>query len=77
MHPHLPLILTAGVERHIILHSPTKTCPCAENLPLTPTPVRALPGPNPDDRARMFRALTLGIDAEDNDEDVGAIPSPE
>lgn len=55
MHPYLPLILTAGVERHILLHSPTPTSPCVENLEPTPTNVRPLPAPSL--RRRMIRAL--------------------
>ena len=71
MHPHMPLILTAGVERHILLHSPTPSCPCAEDLPLTPTRVRELPGPNMDDRRRMLRALIAGVDRDDEQDDDG------
>ena len=67
MHPYLPLLLTAGVERHIIMHSPTSTCPCAEDMQLTPTEVRELPGPNVNDRRRMIRALTSGRDPDDDE----------
>lgn len=67
MHPYLPLLLTAGVERHILMHSPTSTCPCAEDLQLTPTDVRELPGPNVNDRRRMIRALTSGRDPDDDE----------
>ncbi|KAJ3558005.1 hypothetical protein NM688_g1162 [Phlebia brevispora] len=65
-HPYLPLILTAGVERHILLHSATSIASCVENLQFTPREVRQLPGPNMEDRRRMIRALTSGIDLDDD-----------
>ena len=65
MHPHLPLILTSGVERHILLHSPTPILPCADDLQRTPTAVRALTGPSRGDRrSLMFRALTSGLEPD-------------
>lgn len=46
IHPVLPIIATAGIERHIILHSPTPSAPWATELPLTPTTTRPRPLPN-------------------------------
>lgn len=43
IHPVLPLIATAGIERQVVLHSPTPNTPWASNLPLTPTTTRSLP----------------------------------
>ncbi len=57
MHPHLPFIATAGIERHVLLHSPTATTPCTDELTHTPTAVRELPEANFNDRRRMLRAL--------------------
>ncbi|GJE88449.1 WD40 domain-containing protein [Phanerochaete sordida] len=68
-HPHWPYLVTAGVERHILLHSPTSDTPCIADMPLTPQEVRELPGPNPEDRGRMIRALTQGRDLDDPDVD--------
>jgi len=68
-HPHWPHLITAGVERHILVHSPTPSSPCAVDIPLTSPEVRALPGPNPEDRQRMIRALTAGRLPDDSDVD--------
>jgi WD repeat-containing protein 22 len=43
IHPVLPLIATAGIERQVVLHSPTPNTPWATNLPPTPTTTRSLP----------------------------------
>ncbi|CCM04928.1 uncharacterized protein FIBRA_07125 [Fibroporia radiculosa] len=43
MHPHLLHVVTSGIERDILLHSPTPVSPCATGLARTPTDVRALP----------------------------------
>lgn len=72
-HPHWPYLVTAGVERHIILHSPTSDTPCGVGLSLTPEEVRSLPGPNTEDRRRMIRALTLGREEDEYDDDVNTI----
>ena len=72
-HPSLLHIVTAGIERHVILHSPTKSSPCAKNLTLTPTTVRALPTGSPEDRSRFLRAISSGLGTNDLDEDVETI----
>jgi DDB1- and CUL4-associated factor 5 len=61
IHPTWPCVLTSGVERHIILHSPTPNSPCAVDMSKTPKEVRALPTEDsPEDRLRVIRALTEG-----------------
>ncbi|OCH92640.1 WD40 repeat-like protein [Obba rivulosa] len=71
MHPHLLHTVTAGIERHIVLHSPTPISPCADDMHLTPTNVRAVPDNNLERRHRAIR-LALGLedpnpDADDED----------
>ena len=68
-HPSLLHIVTAGIERHVILHSPTKSSPCTRNLELTPASVRALPEGTREDRTRFFRAISLGLGTNEMDED--------
>jgi len=41
-HPHFLHVVTAGIEKDIVLHSPTPTSPCAQNLQPSPTNVRRL-----------------------------------
>ncbi|PPR07786.1 hypothetical protein CVT26_014971 [Gymnopilus dilepis] len=41
-HPHLLHVVTAGIEKKIILHSPRQSSPCSESLQLSPTTVRKL-----------------------------------
>jgi WD repeat-containing protein 22 len=72
-HPSLLHIVTAGIERHVILHSPTKSSPCAKNLELTPASVRALPEGTREDRARFFRAISLGLGTNEMEEDAETI----
>ncbi|KAF7796301.1 hypothetical protein EIP86_007478 [Pleurotus ostreatoroseus] len=66
-HPHLPLLLTAGVERHIFIHSPTPNGPCLDEMEPTPTEVRQLPGPSLHSHRIMIRALTSGLAMDDDD----------
>ncbi len=35
-------VVTAGIEKDIVLHSPTPTSPCTQNLQLSPTNVRQI-----------------------------------
>ncbi|KAI0789582.1 WD40-repeat-containing domain protein [Abortiporus biennis] len=68
-HPQWPLIVTSGIERHILLHSPLPSSPCTESLPLTSQAVRELPEDNPEDRVRFIHALAYGrLDGEDEDD---------
>jgi len=40
IHPHLPLVATAGVERNVFLHSPTSSTPYTQDLEIIPCHVR-------------------------------------
>ena len=50
-------IVTAGIERNIILHSPTPSSPCTQNLPRTPVETRALSDNGELDQWMYIRAL--------------------
>ncbi|CAL1712958.1 unnamed protein product [Somion occarium] len=68
MHPHWPLLVTAGVERHMTLHSPFPSAPCASNMALTPHEVRALPPSNEVDHRRFVHALISGRHTEEEED---------
>ena len=72
-HPSLLHIVTAGIERHVILHSPTKSSPCAKDLTFTPTSVRGLPAGSPEDHNRYLRAVSSNLVTNDLDEDAETI----
>jgi len=72
-HPSLLHIVTAGIERHVILHSPTKSSPCVRDLSFTPTSVRALPVGSPEYHSPFFRAASSGLATSDFDEDAETI----
>ena len=72
-HPSLLHIVTAGIERHVILHSPTKSSPCVKDLTFTPTSVRRLPAGSPEEHGRFLRALSSGLGTNDPDEDAETI----
>lgn len=72
-HPSLLHIVTAGIERHVILHSPTKSSPCVKDLTFTPTLVRGLPAGSPEDHNRYLRAVSSNLVTNDLDEDVETI----
>ncbi|KAG6809995.1 hypothetical protein H0H92_013777 [Tricholoma furcatifolium] len=67
LHPHLLHAVTSGIERDIILHSPTPSSPCAPNLQRTSTEVRSLQEDGREDRAVYFRVLA-GIEAHPDDD---------
>lgn len=70
MHPTFPAVLTAGIERNILLHSPTLATPFmpSSSFSLTPTEVRALPTEQTPESARLMgRALGFSL-AGDVDE---------
>lgn len=75
MHPHWPLLVTAGVERYMLLHSPVPSGPCLTEAKSTPQEARPLPDANEEDRRRFVQALTSGrrTDEEDDDEDTIAL----
>jgi hypothetical protein len=55
------VIATAGIERHVILHSPTPNAPWATDLPPTLTSTRPLPsgGPAPSDPSVLRLLMRL------------------
>ncbi|RDB14747.1 DDB1- and CUL4-associated factor 5 [Hypsizygus marmoreus] len=73
-HPHLLHIVTSGVERDIVLHSPTPSSPCCAKLELTPTEVRSLGVDEQEDRIVYFRALAgFGMLLENEDSERATI----
>ena len=72
-HPSLLHVVTAGIEQHVILHSPTRSSPCVKDLTLTPTTVRELPAGSPEDHSRYLRAISTGLGTNDFEEDTDTI----
>ncbi|KAF5382441.1 hypothetical protein D9615_002712 [Tricholomella constricta] len=66
-HPHLPHIITCGIEKDIILHSPTPASPCVPNLERASTDVRVLSNYDDEDRSVYFRALAGMVPEEDSE----------
>ncbi|KAH9975631.1 WD40 repeat-like protein [Russula compacta] len=70
IHPVFPLIATAGIERQVLLHSPTQSTPWASNLPHTPATTRPLPsgGPTPADPSvlRLLMRLSTIMEADES-----------
>jgi WD repeat-containing protein 22 len=70
IHPVLPVIATAGIERHVILHSPTPNAPWATDLLPTPTTTRPLPsgGPTPSDPSvlRLLMRLSTIMEVDES-----------
>jgi WD repeat-containing protein 22 len=58
-HPHFLHVATAGVEKRILLHSPTPSSPCTQNLPLSPTHIRQLAD---DDREENSAAYIFALE---------------
>lgn len=66
-------MVTSGIEKNVILHSPTASSPCANHMQRTSTDVRAL-GDNVDaDRSAYLRALYHGAPEESDDGEQGTI----
>ncbi|KIK92955.1 hypothetical protein PAXRUDRAFT_829466 [Paxillus rubicundulus Ve08.2h10] len=57
MHPSLLHIVTSGIERHVILHSPTQASPVVHHLSETPSEARSLEDHDASDPTRFLRAL--------------------
>ncbi|KAG1766160.1 WD40 repeat-like protein [Suillus occidentalis] len=57
IHPSLLHVVTSGVERQIILHSPTSSSPAVQNLLPTPPTVRTLQPQDPAAQRNFLRAL--------------------
>ncbi|KAG9315850.1 WD40-repeat-containing domain protein [Chiua virens] len=60
MHPSLLHIVTSGIERHVLLHSPTCASPVVPRLSETPSETRRLGEPTLQDSAHFLRTLLLG-----------------
>ncbi|KAG5634086.1 hypothetical protein DXG03_006313, partial [Asterophora parasitica] len=60
-HPHLPHIVTCGIEKDIIIHSPTPASPCVPNLERASTDVRVPSIDDAEDRSIYAQALA-GLD---------------
>ncbi|KAF8630849.1 hypothetical protein AX17_005208 [Amanita inopinata Kibby_2008] len=56
-HPSMLHVVTAGIERNIVLHSPTPSSPCTQNLRRTLTETRTLSEDGEVDRVAYYRAL--------------------
>jgi len=57
IHPDLPYIVTSGVEKDILLHSPTLSSPSFSNMQRTPEEVRALGDDDTADRIMYMQAI--------------------
>lgn len=68
MHPTFPAILTAGIERNILVHSPTPATPFlpSGSLTVTPPEVRALPV---EDTTESRRLVLLGMSSAEPEDD--------
>ncbi|KAK2465717.1 hypothetical protein APHAL10511_002261 [Amanita phalloides] len=74
VHPYLLHIATAGIERNVILHSPTPSSPCTQNLTRTPTETRVLSNGSEIDRVTYLRALRgAPMEGEADDPDSATI----
>ncbi len=60
-HPHLLHVVTAGVEKRVVLHSPTPSSPCTQNLSLSPTTVRQLTDENSERDSVAYMSSLLGV----------------
>jgi WD repeat-containing protein 22 len=70
IHPHIPHIFTSGIERHILLHSPTPFSPCTQNLTLTSPEVRKVPSLDIEERRRIRRTLFQGDSNSDSGDEL-------
>ncbi|KAJ3534353.1 hypothetical protein NMY22_g6964 [Coprinellus aureogranulatus] len=68
-HPRLLHVLTAGIEKDIILHSPTPGSPCTQGLDATPQVVRDMSDDADEDRLTFLRSLIGELSEEDRDEE--------
>lgn len=64
MHPHFPLVFTSGIERHVILHSPVSSPPCAQELEASPSDVRSLAVGSLEDEIHFLREIIGSVDPE-------------
>ena len=68
-HPQLLHIVTAGIEKDVILHSPTPGSPCTHDLAETSTEVRNLSDRPDEDRLNYWLSLTGELGEGDSDEE--------
>jgi len=54
-------VVTAGVEKNVVLHSPTPSSPCTQNLPPSPANVRELKDDDGDDDRTTYLSTLLGV----------------
>ncbi|KAG7088144.1 hypothetical protein E1B28_012166 [Marasmius oreades] len=67
IHPYLPLIVTAGIERDVRLHSPTKSTPFLHEMEASPTEARKLLKETDREQTRRVVMEHLFRDAEGYD----------
>ena len=73
-HPHFLHIVTAGIEKRVVLHSPTPSSPCTQDMALSPTSVRDLTNENSEEDSFTYMVAVLGMhnvdpeNADDNEE---------
>ncbi|KAF5380665.1 hypothetical protein D9757_007047 [Collybiopsis confluens] len=68
VHPNLPLIFTAGIEKSITLHSPFPSSPFTRQLSPTPQEVRQLPESEDLKESQVVDSLLLGQDPQYTDD---------
>ncbi|KAF5340637.1 hypothetical protein D9611_007483 [Ephemerocybe angulata] len=68
-HPQLLHVVTAGIEKDIILHSPTPGSPCTQNLAETPQEVRSISEDASGDRLNYLRSLMGEVTDDDRNEE--------
>ncbi|KZP18586.1 WD40 repeat-like protein [Athelia psychrophila] len=64
IHPSFLHIVTAGVERDIVLHGTAPASPCTVGMELTDTQGRQIPPSTPDDTVSLLRALRAARDLD-------------
>lgn len=69
MHPHLQYVVTSGIERDVVLHSPTAISPSAEDMSLTPKEVRPVAPASSRSSRLLMRALGILPDADEDADD--------
>ncbi|KAJ3731186.1 WD40 repeat-like protein [Lentinula guzmanii] len=67
IHPQFPLILTAGIESAITLHSPFPSSPFSGQFSLSPQEVRQLPSTATMEEAQVIDSVLLGVDPTDGE----------
>ena len=71
-HPHFLHVVTAGIEKRVVLHSPTPSSPCTQDMALSPTSVRELTDEHSEEDSFTYMVAVLGMhgmDPENADDD--------